>query len=897
MKNLKNKKECGAKAFYSNLNLGFRKTLNSEIHFIIRKLLSNHGIAAFRNPDELVEIFMGLDDKFFATIFEKEEVIEETVNQLSELYTAMVVSEYHLIPKRFGENFKIVIGQEIVDMTIDFYLEKNGIIYPVWFDFKKPDYTLGLGTAKYYGDDERFFLLWKAGLEAFPGEKIVPAIMYMKGRDVKSTGLDQKNLFTIDLNVDESQRNILESRLIKQSEVEMSAKNITSDESKCAFCSYKNLCKIEKNDNSGMEIIEEVKKSSGKIQFTDAQQKVIAHRTGELRVLAGAGSGKTTCLVNRIISMIEDGTAKPKDFLLITFTEKGCREMKEKLQYWMEKKCPDIEGHFMVETFNSFGQRLIQKHYAELGFVSEPYLLDDVMGYDILTELSNKGYRVPHISYSKPFTRLFRAKGGIASLYDAIKLYKDEMNSGVPIADKSKMKAAQALGKQVVEDGEAFAKFEELVVEYNKILKNEMLIDYADQIEMCIKLLSTPDIRKHWNFKHIVVDEFQDTSLNQMKILGLLYKQSKYSSLLVCGDDAQAIFGFRGVGPENIIGFKNFYPQASDVYMVDNFRCTKQIVELANKVIDLNENQIKKDLIAHKDGEPVVYVDATDFTSDIVEIVKSELAKGTMLKDICVLAATRLECFAVRKMLAKEGISSVVSVAERYLDDTGIIGACGLASFLRDKEYLQGLLTYLVAKDIDYRYRVVKGETEAIAEKYIEAVEGVDDEALYGMYMAEIETLPQTPALEELKLFLNERYTKFSEVATYLHKLQTYESDKTTEADTKNYNAVSISTIHASKGREFKVVIISSMKTATVDYGKELAKDEIMPVFDEERIRLLYVAITRAMSRLYIVQTPNDGTNILNERIPLWDEAKFKYVFHAKIDRLPKPKNSKKKSV
>lgn len=898
MKNLLTKKVCPAKAFYSSLSLGFRETANSNLKFQVRQLFAEHGIRAFADAYGLMETLVErIDDKYFLSPFEKEEFVAEKVEVFTEIYSGLIAEGFRQVPRKNSEYVKVPVGNTEVTVGIDFFLEKNGTIFPVVFDFSTTTYTLGLGTKNYFGDDERFYLIWKAGQIAFPNETVIPAILFRGGRKTKDKSISFKRLFYIDLNVDVNYRNILESRVLRLAAQDATPKMVCNNEANCSICYFKNLCKMEKNDNSGFEVIEEIKKSSGKVNFTKAQEQVIAHRTGEMRVLAGAGSGKTTCLVNRIVAMIAEGKAKPKDFLLITFTEKGCREMREKLEYWMKEKCPNVHGSFMIETFNSFGQKVVQRDYQKLGFSNEPYLIDDILGYDILTELSQKGYRVPYISYHNPYSKMFRQKGGIAALYDAIKIYKDEVNSGCNITNKAEVRSIRSLGiKETLIDNYFISSFTRLVNKYNETLKNETLIDYSDQIYMCIELLKQPDVRAKWNFKHIIVDEFQDTSLSQMDMLQLLYNKKDGNSLLVCGDDAQAIFGFRGVGPENIINFKTFYSEAEDVYLVDNFRCTKQIVNLANKVIGLNKFQVKKSLIAHKEGEEVIIAnrDHANFDENIVELVKREIAKGTLLKDICILAATRMECFSVRKRLLEEGIASTVSVAEKYVDDAGILGACGLANFLQDKEYRQGFLTYKNSIDMSYKEHVTKSSLKEDAEAFFIKIEGLNDEELYTFFMEAIKDLPQTIALNEVKAVFENRISKFSEIATYLNKLLLYSSDKTTEADTTNYNAVTISTIHASKGREFKVVIISNKKIDAISAGKEISKDVVESVYDEERVRLLYVAITRAMSRLYIVQSNNGLPSIiLNELVPLWDITNFKNTIGAKIDFLSKANKGK----
>ena len=870
-------KDCHAKAFYDDLNLGFKKGKKTDIKRVIRSMIKEKGFKILGDVDSIVEEALMVDDTPFSGFFDKDESITNFTEALTNLYSLASVNGYSSYD--VGEVISVKTAYKNITVPIHFYLENGGNIYAVYFEMKKPSYTVGVGTKKYYAEDELMYLLYLA-LQKGKYPNAIPAVMFLYPQGSNKKGkFDFTQFYYYDYRLDYSLDNLMEMRINSLASVICSSSEKT-DSTACNMCQYRYLCKMENNNNVGVEeLVEEVKKASGKIKFTPAQQEVIDFKKGEMRVIAGAGAGKTTCLVNRVINLLKTTDTKAYQVLFITFTVHGTVEIREKLEYWRKKESLNDDSYFSVETFNSFGQKLLEKHYKKLGYEDMPYLIDDLTAYDILSELSQRGVRVPGFSYTFNDNTPFTAKNGISSLYQIISNYKEETSADPfrkvfdldryeGVLDKIKVSSMDEKDLMNTPLKDLVCKeFKQTVEEYNKILEEEGLIDYADQIRCAVELLKMPEIQNELKkYKHIIVDEFQDTSLSNMQMVQLLYHQEPDNSLLVCGDDAQAIFGFRGVGPENILNFKEYYPNAKDVFLVDNFRSTNQIVGLANKVIALNKKQIKKDLIAHKDGPKVEIYDgnkenAENIANKIIELVN----EGVALQDIGVLMGTRFELLKLRSLLYKAGIANVLSVSERYIDDSSVIGAYSLASFINDPTYYLGYLTYKVSKDISYRDHINEKEVKEEADKLAMYLADLSEGGLFDAYINEILSLPESDAIKELTEYFKTEFKTFKECYRYLTKMIKYQSGKSTEGDCKNYKAINISTIHSSKGREFEYVIISNEKINSVVGGHAIGDDVIIPEFNEERIRLYYVAITRAKKKLMIYQDYQISDNTLNE--------------------------------
>lgn len=643
----------------------------------------------------------------------------------------------------------------------------------------------------------------------------------------------------------------------------------------CPDCQFSSLCGFIQQKQSDPQLVAETYKDRSNVRFSDSQVKVIEFEKGTCRVLAGPGSGKTTTLVSRVINLLQKGD-EPKDFLLITFTEKGCNELKEKLNSFMKTNLMDMDvNEFNIHTFNSFGAKVISENYEALGFSKEPQLIDQCAVYDTILELLDQLPVIQGYNYQNPLLNFFKAKGVVVKTAE---IFKDLKAHGVETIEEMKKKILEkvhgiciqpAKGKSGSENYEPavyyfdYETFFKLYKGYLDLCKTNCYIDYDDQIYLALKCLSDPEILKKYCYKHIMIDEYQDTSENQFEIVQLLAKQYKTCSLLVCGDDAQGIFGFRGVSIDNILNFPTQYPNAALFSLDDNFRSTKQIVSFSQKLLKLSSRNLQKKAIAHKEGSPVAYInDLKEKNTSSIEtcanLIKTEIEKGTPEEDIAILSRTHKNLALVANELRKNNVSYVFAVTEPLIENQTFLAIKGLTNFIVDPSLCGELVAYLMTvkykefQNAEYMDDFVKIEAKLLADEL-----SVKDEQQKFDFL--LETIREIKVDQRaMKVLLDEfkthAITTVKEANEYLQKIVDYNADIEIPKDDNRYQAVTLSTVHAAKGREFKkvFVLLNGFKLPPLFNNLQYSGDE------EEELRLLYVAVTRAEELCVLLEDGHD---------------------------------------
>ena len=226
------------------------------------------------------------------------------------------------------------------------------------------------------------------------------------------------------------------------------------------------------------------------------------------------------------------------------------------------------------------------RNFKKFGFTEPPKLIEKVEKYDIIFELLENNDKLEGYDYRNPVMDFRYSKGVVvklANVFDYIKAY----NAITPdkLIDK-------------VEESE-IEKVLDMYKQYNEILKQKNLMEYQDQINLIVQLVENGDeILQQYNYKHVIVDEFQDTDAMQLDLVLFLSNQPAFESLMVVGDDAQSIFGFRNTSQENILNFHLMFNEVKDIEIVENFRSTPEIIALANALNEYNNNKTDKNLSA-----------------------------------------------------------------------------------------------------------------------------------------------------------------------------------------------------------------------------------------------------------------------------------------------------------
>lgn len=635
----------------------------------------------------------------------------------------------------------------------------------------------------------------------------------------------------------------------------------TDDSSNCRVCSYHNICNFNKGQTVKLKPIKKVEKAPKDFQVTDSQLKAITFDKGVARINAGAGSGKTTVVALRVVELILGG-CKPEDILLITFTNKGADEMREKINYWLGKEGITIEpDRFNITTFNAWGDKIIQENFKKFGFTEPPKLIEKVEKYDIIFELLENNDKLEGYDYRNPVMDFRYSKGVVvklANVFDYIKAY----NAITPdkLIDK-------------VEESE-IEKVLDMYKQYNEILKQKNLMEYQDQINLIVQLVENGDeILQQYNYKHVIVDEFQDTDAMQLDLVLFLSNQPAFESLMVVGDDAQSIFGFRNTSQENILNFHLMFDEVKDIKIVENFRSTPEIIALANALNEYNTNKTDKKLVSGlKSGEIPQLISFNSYDDEykfIAEKIKELFIQGYKPEDIAIIARTKYELFEIEDYLREMDIPYLIDVPEPLINNTKIHMSKSLVNFLDNPEITQGLFEYLFLLTDGFRDMKedeIKTMVEEEAELIKEVIEEYGEEVKLDLFCTMLDIVKDED--EDFKQFVNglyEKYHDFNKLKDYLYKFIEYKDNKTVEKNNEKYSAVTLTTAHTSKGKEFAVVIVTISK---------FKAERTIKSIEEER-RTIFVSLTRAKEKLFITHQENAENNFAKE---LADTKKCKII-------------------
>lgn len=327
-----------------------------------------------------------------------------------------------------------------------------------------------------------------------------------------------------------------------------------------------------------------------------AQLKAINHTNGPMLVVAGAGTGKTKVIVERLKKLVNDEGVPQKNILALTFTEKAAQEMSDRTNQSLGQI---FSSDLNIYTFNGFGHELLSEFAIEIGLSSNLKLIGDNGKVVLLKEnLDQLG-----LDYFAPVSRPDRLLKDIGDYFSKLKQqlilpasYQKYSDSLPASDDEQKLEK-----KRHQELANAYKKYTEITLSKN-------IIDYDDQIYLLVQLLETrPNVLSvlHKRYKYIMVDEFQDTNPMQSRLIDLLASDTK--NIFVVGDDDQSIYGWRGATLANILDFTKRYPEAKQTTLIENFRSTQEILDAAYKLIQNNNpdrleviNKLDKKLVAHR---------------------------------------------------------------------------------------------------------------------------------------------------------------------------------------------------------------------------------------------------------------------------------------------------------
>lgn len=329
------------------------------------------------------------------------------------------------------------------------------------------------------------------------------------------------------------------------------------------------------------------------------QLKAVTHTSGPLLIVAGAGTGKTTVITRRIAYILQQELAKPEEILALTFTEKAATEMEERVDLILPLGSYDL----WISTFHSFCERILKQHGLHIGLPNDFELLDQTRQWVFI----HNNFEKFKLDYYRP---LGSPNKFIDAMLDHFSKCKDEMispedylkyaetvslnssNAELPIGGESDTQLEIARLKEI---SDAYHTYQQLMLDNN-------YLDFGDLIYYTIQLFKRrPNILKLYQkqFKFIMVDEFQDTNIAQYELIKLL--SSDDNNLVVVGDDDQSIYKFRGASVSNILKLKTDYPKLKELTLIDNYRSSQPILDLAYNFIQANNpNRLEPQLGINK---------------------------------------------------------------------------------------------------------------------------------------------------------------------------------------------------------------------------------------------------------------------------------------------------------
>ena len=590
------------------------------------------------------------------------------------------------------------------------------------------------------------------------------------------------------------------------------------------------------------------------MNLNDKQLEAVNHKDGPCLVLAGAGSGKTRVLTERIIKLIDDGVS-PYNILAITFTNKAAKEMRSRV----ETKLGSAVDSIFIGTFHSFGLRILRENYDKIGYSSNITILDtDDTKALIKRILKENDYDPADYDIKHIISRISMAKNDGLSPLEYSKLFLNEQDKVI---------------------GFVYEK-------YLKLLKDNNSVDFDDLLLKPVELFKKDKevlLKYQTRFQYILVDEYQDTNSIQYELCKLL--ASKYKNIFVVGDSNQSIYSWRNADYRNILNFEKDYNNTKTVLLEENYRSTNNILKAANSVIKNNSEGKKLDLwTSSGDGEKLDYIrleDEIKESSYVINKIKDLVSLGYNYSDFAVLYRTNAQSRTVEEAFVRNNIpyniiGSYYFYSRKEIKD--LIAYLNLVYNSNDSVSLErvintpkrGIGTKTIdnirtkardnslsmfdaidsGKELDFKNLILELQEDAKTLSLSELIESVlVKSGLRSEYELD-NSLESEAKIENLNEFKSVAVA-FEESGVY--DLSTFLENILLVSDAGQYkedkDAVNLMTLHSAKGLEFKVVFIVGMEEGIFPHTRSF---ESASELEEER-RLCYVGITRAKTKLYLL--------------------------------------------
>jgi DNA helicase-2/ATP-dependent DNA helicase PcrA len=589
--------------------------------------------------------------------------------------------------------------------------------------------------------------------------------------------------------------------------------------------------------------------------LNSVQQEAVKHIDGPLLILAGAGSGKTKTLTTRLAYLISEVGIDPLNTLTLTFTNKAAREMRERASEMINHQTSSMP---LLCTFHKFGLLFLKFHIEKLGRANNFVIIDSDDKKRIIKRIAKE--------------------------------HAIDLNIAFITAEISKYKNTLLTAEEIVAKAELpeYKKIATIYKAYQQEITENNLVDFDDLLMLTYQILAQDDqLRKETSnrYQYIMVDEYQDTNELQFKLLELL--ASEHNNLCVVGDDDQSIYGWRGANIRNILEFANHFKGTKTIKLEINYRSTSPILKAANELIEHNNQRIGKRLISHRgEGESIELLHALDESLEaraIAKKVKTLLAQGVPSHEIAVLYRINALSRSLEEGFTKEGLGFKLLGGMRFYDRAEI------------KDIISYFRVFANPHDDFSLERIINKPKRSIGKVSVEKLKKAAFSSQISLFTLiqneELTNIVNKKAAKGLKQFVDDIMTLQAESQKSLHNfislfeeiiglkkfyapmadgqdrilnidefygyfkesvlkkptitLEAFlnEISLQSEQDQVDENAITIMSIHASKGLEFEHLYVIGLE------------EEFFPLLGEgcnmeEERRLGYVAITRAKSHL-----------------------------------------------
>ena len=590
-------------------------------------------------------------------------------------------------------------------------------------------------------------------------------------------------------------------------------------------------------------------------ELNEAQLEAVKIQKGPVLVVAGAGTGKTKTLTYRCARLIEDGI-EPSSILLLTFTKKAAKEMLNRATLVLDDRCEKVSGG----TFHSFSNLVLRKYSKLLGLKNNFTIMDQADAQDVTWHCTNMLYPKKEKRFPKKTTIL--------------EIYSKSVNKETPV-------------KEIIEkEYYNFVDVEDKIIEihkaYVKYKRENSILDYDDLL-LYLKFLleDNENIRKKLSnqYQYIMVDEYQDTNTLQADIIKLL--ASEHNNIMAVGDDAQSIYSFRGANYKNILEFPDIFPNCKIIKLEQNYRSSKNILNLTNAIISKAKKGYKKELFSNiEDNKKPAIIKALNSQMEaefVCQKVLELLDEDIELSDICVLIRNARMSYNLEIELSKYNIPYQKFGGPKFLEAAHIKDIIAhLRIILNPDDTISLNRVLLLLKGIGSKAIttiIPLMQAKNYNQKLLPSKYSTSLTPLFNLLTKQNENNHSLVELvndiiEYYKPILKEKYDDwqkrekdlehFSYLATLYKKLDSFLSDLALEPPEASVegmykrnikdDCLTISTIHSAKGLEWNSVFIIGAVDGRFPSAYSFNSDEEM----EEELRLMYVATTRAKSDLFI---------------------------------------------